>query len=587
MSDFLNGLPYNNFHEHNASWFMTQTKHVLDMYASVQEEMARVIARVDELQKYIIRVFHDNFPAAVAEALDKYVQTGEVQQWINEWLSTCSLKRAQLSEGTHAALLRVVDSYMRNTNELMYMHNGRDNLPLGPYNKGTDDNPDWESRGYSWLGVNHVITYNYGCQPDGTKWKVDDVVSNNRQGLAINCSSFVIACLMGIPYELSRYRTGLGESNSPITGVGAAGYCVDVFRGNYDEAYINDHKLSWHLYRDFAAAGMGEPINDMLTNIGPGDVVFHTDAETGEISHCGIVLAVTGIEAQAEDHDHPMAIIADCANTQYPIRVAPYYYEGISSGAYDIKYYDHVAHPDYGQVPVQNARTVGSALAGTGYISFQDDFHIGQLLCLEFNVDDSNSSLNLYPDQVGSRLPGMVIAYKHGRHVKALVPILNKSPRYLFNPLGAPEEVQVRFNGSTVHDLIITDGLGPAEPIIVAAPAHTEESSDDDLWETVFSTIAPAPGDVSSRCFDVIVDGCVGFKIGNFNLPRAIRGTISTYKASSSEGAKATVTGTFQTAGITSGDPDAGLITVYGLVQPDADYIVTDINTTFTSYQGS
>ena len=539
MSEFLNGLPYTNFHELNASWFMRKVKEVLDMYGDVNVSVIELGAKVAELTEYVEHVFRDNFPAAVAEAMQQYVQDGSLAQWVQDWLSSSALKRSNCSVGTQAAIMRVVDSYMQHNNDLMYMHTRHSGDPAGIHNYGTDEEPEWESRGYGPFWIEYDIDQNKGCNASGTAWQTDTNSGVDRTGYAINCSEFVLSVLMGIPYECSRYTDPTAHPTVAIPGAGAAGYCVDPWNGDYSSENLQAHITTRDMFADLQASGRLEPINNALDNLGPGDVVFtNATGEARHTTHCGIVLAKT-MTAPYDDEGHRRALylIADCANTMFPVRILPYFYE---TDLYNLKNtWQYVAHLDYQTVPVQPSRLIVTADRAYNHMDITGSFHVGQVVTIEFDYTGS-SRIDLYngPEDTDHkwRLSAPIDCWNNTgtTHIKALVPLFSTAGNYFFNPLHPISNMTMSFSGEEITNVRVYDGLGEPGALEITVTPHEDAADESQIWEDIISGVMPHKDDVSKRTIPVLVKGTNGYDVdtGVHVGSPSLSGTVTLYRSS-------------------------------------------------------
>ena len=575
MSDFLNGLPYTNFHELNASWFMDTVKRIAAEYDSVVANVAAQDAKIAELSDYVYTVMRDRFPAEVASAMEKYAANGDLERWVSEYINAKREFKASVSDGTQDAIIRVVNSYIKNNDKLMYMHTMHDGYTEGPAEM---PNGTWLSHGYNWLDITHQGTDNKGCDTAGNRFPSSDSSSDEREGYAINCSAFVQLVLMGIPYEASRYATNFMDANGgSFTGVGAAGYCVDLFNGDYNnQETIDNYRLADQIYDAFLTMGQAEATNDRFTNLAPGDIVFHDDGD-GNIDHCGVVLAKTGRQYDITDDQNGLYLIADAGNQGYPIRACLWYSAGISGGAYNIHYWTHVAHPMYDAVPMSAAKTYGVVQYANAHIDIKGEYFAGQIVTVDFDYNGSNN-VRLRPDNQALPLPGYVLSYvnKNG-HVRAITPLLVPSAKdsERFNPLFPPDSIALEFTTGEVSNIMITDGLGPAAPVEVTVSTYTND--DSVLWDDLITAMQPLQAvDLGKREFPIVIRNVHGYSVQGTALSGdELTGTLSMYKGGSSASASVYYVGQFNNA--------AGRILFYG-ARNYASPVVQTIKTAYWDF---
>lgn len=175
--------------------------------------------------------------------------------------------------------------------------------------------------------------------------EVTKIIGGNQYGClgyACNCTTFVLHCLLGIPYEASRYIHTTASTHK----VGYAGYSANIWNepitlSNFD-LYYNTQRM----FERFVELGQARNINKDYSNVSAGDVVWFApkplykkddngklildengekivvdrEAKPYDITHVGIVLATSGLYTSADDKLTPAVLIAECTSTTYSIQ---------------------------------------------------------------------------------------------------------------------------------------------------------------------------------------------------------------------------------------------------------------------------
>ena len=222
-----------------------------------------------------------------------------------------------ISHGTLQALNEVVSSYIRQNNNIVYAH---------VHEKGGDPEDPDKTYGNS--------AFVYDAQPERVDYKQDSL---DKVGWACNCTTFVLLCLLGVPFEYSAYgkRDGYYEDNvhqMAYNYLGKAGYCFNVYGEEITADNYKKYYNTQRLYARFKELGRAEKIAYDYSNVNVGDVVWFskgaqfTDTEDNifkEIHHLGIVMSVLNRYKEGDD-SAPVLVIAECTSASYPIKCKSY-----------------------------------------------------------------------------------------------------------------------------------------------------------------------------------------------------------------------------------------------------------------------
>lgn len=245
----------------------------------------------EKLQSYVNNYFSTlDVQENINNKLDSMVTDGTFSIILEQYLNTLKIK-SSYNVGVSQAMYDCIYSYLKNNDKLMYAH------------KVNPDNPELPQG-------NSAMVYDA---------PVDLITNYDRTGYAINCSTFVLLVLLGVPFEYSAYNTLNGVGGNTL---GKMGYCYNIYNEpitseNYDE-YYNTIRM----YKKFVNNGEGYVINKDYTNVDSGDVVFFTHEKNNveQIHHCGIVLS-NSYQFEENDSKIPVLLIAETTGGNYPIRL--------------------------------------------------------------------------------------------------------------------------------------------------------------------------------------------------------------------------------------------------------------------------
>lgn len=345
--------PYTNYHDLNLDWILKQVKDLL--------------IRVDKLEK--------QDPAPAPEPLQASGISGSV------------------NAGTLARLYDVMDSYRKHNNDLVYMHK-----PSAEFNYATGLQADGSYYGYSAFQTPNPPTYGY-CGANGTPYQ--DAQGVDRQGKAINCTTFVILSMLGIPYEYTTYNTAIADT---LTYVGKAGYSFNIWKDIISAANCDLYYNTQRLYERFEELGLAQRIDSSFQAPKAGDVLFQSrNGEADGIFHCGICLAVAPLQVQLNKSNAPTLLICEVRNAPYPVT-----FRWRSAADLLAEGWTFTCSPEYGvtlpyasELLFERAdSTLTETLTGL-------DLHNGEVITLDFDYTprSMDSHLDVYINGVNARTP--------------------------------------------------------------------------------------------------------------------------------------------------------------------------------------
>lgn len=269
-------FPYTNFHDLNLDWILSKMKDLDSAVSKLQQE-------VDQ------------------------IEGGEIKY-------TAAVAPAALNSGTLARMYDVIDTYRKHNSDLVYMHK-----PNPQFNYGTGEQSNGKFYGYSAFQYPNAPTYGY-CGSGGVRYTDDNGV--DREGLAINCSTFALLVMLGIPYEYTTYNSAVSNT---LEHVGRAGYAFNPWKDFITAANVEDYYNTERLYKRFKEIGYGEEIEPDWHNVHPGSVLWcSTDGTEDGINHCAICMAVSQLEVQPNNNKQPLFLICEVGNWPYPVHIYRY-----------------------------------------------------------------------------------------------------------------------------------------------------------------------------------------------------------------------------------------------------------------------
>lgn len=266
----LNNYPYTNFHELNADWIIAKIKELISSYAELNSNFDTLTDNFNNLEQYVQNYFDDlDLTEEVRTVINEMIASGYIDQIVSEMVEEgyfrgivnsivhdTSSRPTQHNVNAVNQFLNVANTYYNNRTSLYYNNSGALNVTMN--------------------------------------------VDSGRYG--IDCSTFLLLCLKGVPYSQSRYTNqGSRDDNYSMYDWGVDIYSgrektvsgvKEYYRYSADIArWFWDNRLIYQPSSSFDNAKIG----DIMFWVSPADV----DTEDLEstlfgVHHCAIF---TGLDA--------------------------------------------------------------------------------------------------------------------------------------------------------------------------------------------------------------------------------------------------------------------------------------------------
>lgn len=322
-----------------------------------------------------------------------------------------------VATGTLQRIAYVVQSFIKHQLDLGYAHKHKEDP--------TKEEAGTDYHDSAWV-LNKEVTKMIGGNQYGCL------------GYACNCTTFVLHCLLGIPYEASRYVHTTASTHK----VGYAGYTANIWNepitlSNFD-LYYNTQRL----FERFVELGQARNINKDYSNVSAGDVVWFApkplykkddngklildengakivvdrEAKPYDITHVGIVLATSGLYTSKDDKLTPSVLIAECTSTTYSIQCK--WYTPFDLSENNVNW---CAKPNYQYTSDIETDVLLELNNGFANYSFEKNFGLKNGDLITFDFDFTPNSNEQYVFVTGlCDVVGKYIQLKAGNRLKAI-----------------------------------------------------------------------------------------------------------------------------------------------------------------------
>lgn len=260
-------FPYTNYHNLNLDWIISKIKALASQVDKLQSDVDQI-----ESGGTVVEVKSGEHPAADAATISR--------------------------------IYEVMRTYLEHQSDLVYMHKAGVNTP-----------GEHDGSFYGYSALYDVPTYGY-CGANGSRYTDDS--GTERQGMAINCTTFAILSMLGIPYDFTTYNNQIAHT---LDHVGKAGYSFNPWMDFITSGNLDEYYNTLRLFQRFKELGLGYEISPDFSNIHAGDILWSTNDSTEEgIYHCGICMAVAPIDHSQNDPNKSDFLICEVINAPYPVK---------------------------------------------------------------------------------------------------------------------------------------------------------------------------------------------------------------------------------------------------------------------------
>ena len=343
--------PYVNFHELNLNWIIQTIRGLETRVTKLEAEEG------------------GNTPAADAHGLSGSINAGTLQR-----------------------LYDVMLSYCRHNNDLVYMHKCSSAYD---YHTGLQD--DGKYYGNSAMMFPLPVTVGK-CGTGGRPYQ--DAQGNDREGMAINCTTFALLTILGIPYERTNYAD---PTINTLDQIGTAGYAFNPWQDLITYRNLEDVYNTLKFYQRMKALGMGCAVQRDMRNIKPGNVIWQTrDGQESGIFHCGIVAAVAPLRVSGASNTSSY-LICEVRNAPYPVT-----FRWRSAADMITEGWLFTASPDYGICQPQPAECLYRQHTGAQSTTITGmQIQNGEILTFDFDYTPAalGDYLTVYINGTNARTP--------------------------------------------------------------------------------------------------------------------------------------------------------------------------------------
>lgn len=266
----LNNYPYTNFHELNADWIISKVKELSAEFVALQTDFGAVESDFEDLKTYVENYF---------ATLDL---SGEVRDYMNELLASGYIDNIVSQMVEEGYFRTIINDVVHNTNSRVTQHND------AAVNEMLEVLDTYKSnRANLYYGNNGALNVELGT--DAGKHPID-------------CSTFVLLGLKGVPYWQSRYYLGGDRDNN--NSMFAWG--VDIYSGKTKNVSgtAEYYRYSTDIARWFFDNSLMYKPTTTFDNVKIGDVLFWVDESDVDnddvestlsgVRHCAIFTGIDG-----------------------------------------------------------------------------------------------------------------------------------------------------------------------------------------------------------------------------------------------------------------------------------------------------
>lgn len=352
----LNNFPYSNFHELNADWIISKIKELAAEYVELEGSFENLETAVADLKDYIDNYFN---------TLDL---SAEVREYMNELLDSGYIDNIVSSMVQEGYFEKIVNNVVRNTDTRVTAYN--------------------DVAAAEMLEVLNTYKDNTAYLYYGNKGALNVTMESDAGKYSIDCSTFVLLGLKGVPYRQSRY-TNLGsrDDNNSMFAWGR-----DIYSGRTKmvSGEAEYYRYSTDVARWFYENALMYKPSTTFNNVKVGDVLFWVDesdidnddveSTLSGVHHCAIFTGIdsdTGNIKYIDANQNREQVIADnnvAISSQPQIKIAgalPFMYNPHND--YDVRCKAYLGS-NSAKSNTEYSRLILSSLAGA--FNYQDHFSL-------------------------------------------------------------------------------------------------------------------------------------------------------------------------------------------------------------------
>ena len=231
-------FPYTDFHNLNEDWLLCEMKKLLGQYSGIMDNISEIENKLKALSETMDNFYDpDVFFNTVSEVVKKYVDSGVFEEFIRHAIEDYYISGTPTHKLTNAQ------------KQAMYI------TAMSYYSN-------------AWATRNPDISYGNAIgRTDGKGTVLDEPYNTVTDFSLLDCSTFVLLCLMGQRYQKTKYASDAND-----TPVGKLGYSRDFIITAYPES---KGKVRW-AYELYLQAMLNRWLYKpkSLSDLQTGDIIF-------------------------------------------------------------------------------------------------------------------------------------------------------------------------------------------------------------------------------------------------------------------------------------------------------------------------
>lgn len=265
----LNNFPYTNLHSLNLDWILDKMKELIADFSEVETSFSGLSSQFEELKSYVNDYFDTlDLTDEVRTIINELIANGYIEQIVSEMVEEGYFRRivddvvknpqvrpTQYNKQAVKEFIEVLETYLDNTNHLYYGNNGA-------------------------LNVN---------------------MSTEGGLYAIDCSTYNLLALNGVPYYKSRYSHPEGDRDSNVS---TYAWGIDIYSGRTKNVsgVAEYYRYATDVCRWFWDNNLLYYPDTTFSNVKPGDLLFWINSDDIDnedidqvisgVHHCAVFLGI-------------------------------------------------------------------------------------------------------------------------------------------------------------------------------------------------------------------------------------------------------------------------------------------------------